>query len=46
MDLTLVNLRCLLAIADRGSFTGAAAVVGLTQSAVSRNIATLERHGP
>lgn len=39
-----MNLRCLLAIADRGSFTGAAEAVGLTQSAVSRNIATLERH--
>lgn len=40
MDLR--HLRCLVAIVDRGGFTGAAAVLGTTQPSVSRTLAALE----
>lgn len=43
MDLTLVGLRVLRETAERGTFTAAAAALGYTQSAVSRQIAALER---
>ncbi|WP_460514627.1 LysR family transcriptional regulator [Flindersiella endophytica] len=43
MDLTIAQLEALLAVSDAGSFTGAAEVLGLTQSGVSRTIASLER---
>src|SRR6195952_2091899 len=43
MDLSLPALRVLREVADRGSFTAAAAATGYTQSAVSRQIATLEK---
>jgi DNA-binding transcriptional LysR family regulator len=37
------SLRVLLAVADAGSFSAAAAALGLTQSAVSQHVAALER---
>ncbi|GAB3399525.1 LysR family transcriptional regulator [Flindersiella endophytica] len=43
VDLTIAQLEALLAVSDAGSFTGAAEVLGLTQSGVSRTIASLER---
>ncbi|BCB87455.1 LysR family transcriptional regulator [Phytohabitans suffuscus] len=39
----LAQLRALVAVADRGSFTRAATDLGLTQSAVSHALAALER---
>ncbi len=45
-DQTLVdlrNLRALVAVADQGSFRGAARSLGYTQSAISHQIALLER---
>ncbi|MEV7085794.1 LysR family transcriptional regulator [Streptomyces sp. NPDC093085] len=42
-DVELRQLRCLVAIIDEGSFTGAAAELGLSQPAVSRQLAALER---
>jgi DNA-binding transcriptional LysR family regulator len=42
MDLSLTALRILREIAERGSFSAAAAATGYTQSAVSRQAASLE----
>jgi DNA-binding transcriptional LysR family regulator len=39
----LRNLRAVIAVADSGSFRGAARALGYTQSAVSHQVATLER---
>jgi DNA-binding transcriptional LysR family regulator len=43
MDLSLSGLRVLREIADRGTFTSAAAALSFSQSAVSRQVAALER---
>jgi len=43
MDLTVTGLRVLREVAERGTFTAAAAALGYTQSAVSRQVAALER---
>src|SRR5579862_5556725 len=43
MDLELRHLRCLVAIADSGTFTDAGIELGLSQAAVSRNVLALER---
>ncbi|MFG2600238.1 LysR family transcriptional regulator [Streptomyces sp. NPDC048462] len=43
MEPSLTGLRVLREIAERGSFTAAAAGLGYTQSAVSRQVAALER---
>ena len=42
MDMELRHLRCLVAIADTGGFTGAASELGVTQPSVSRALAALE----
>lgn len=42
MDLTLLGLRVAQEVAARGSFSAAADALGYTQSAVSRQVATLE----
>src|ERR1700761_8823764 len=42
-DASLVALRVFRAVAERGTLTAAAAALGYTQSAVSRQIASLER---
>lgn len=42
-DASLVALRVFREVAERGTFTAAAVALGYTQSAVSRQIATLER---
>jgi DNA-binding transcriptional LysR family regulator len=41
-DPTPAGLRVLVAVSERGSFTAAASALGYTQSAVSRQVATLE----
>src|SRR3954454_24779702 len=41
-ELTLVRLRVVQEVAARGSFTAAADALGYTQSAVSRQVASLE----
>jgi DNA-binding transcriptional LysR family regulator len=43
MDVELRQLRCLVAIVDEGSFTDAAIALGVSQAAVSRTLASLER---
>lgn len=43
MDVTLTGLRALVAVVDAGSFTDAATELGLSQAAVSRGVAGLER---
>ena len=43
MDVSLTGLRVFREVAERGTLTAAAAALGYTQSAVSRQIATLER---
>ncbi|MCC5477572.1 LysR family transcriptional regulator [Streptomyces barringtoniae] len=42
-DIELRQLRCLVAIVDEGSFTDAAIALGVSQAAVSRTLAGLER---
>ncbi|MET8586921.1 LysR family transcriptional regulator [Streptomyces collinus] len=42
-DVSLTALRVLRAVAEQGTFTAAAGTLGYTQSAVSRQIAALER---
>ncbi|MFF2382698.1 LysR family transcriptional regulator [Streptomyces sp. NPDC058108] len=43
MDVELRQLRCLVAIVDEGTFTDAARALGVSQAAVSRTLASLER---
>ncbi|WP_033289590.1 LysR family transcriptional regulator [Amycolatopsis jejuensis] len=43
MDLELRQLRCLVTIVEAGTFTDAAVELGVSQAAVSRNLASLER---
>ncbi|MFI0816251.1 LysR family transcriptional regulator [Streptomyces sp. NPDC021098] len=43
MDVELRQLRCLVAIVDEGTFTDAAIALGVSQAAVSRTLASLER---
>ncbi|MFK4084526.1 LysR family transcriptional regulator [Kribbella sp. NPDC020789] len=42
MDLELRQLRCLVAVADAGTFTDAGIDLGISQAAVSRNVLALE----
>ncbi|MDI3385059.1 LysR family transcriptional regulator [Streptomyces sp. B-S-A8] len=42
-DVELRQLRCLVAIVDEGGFTDAALALGVSQAAVSRTLASLER---
>ena len=42
-DVSLVALRVFREVAERGTLTSAAAALGYTQSAVSRQVASLER---
>jgi molybdate transport repressor ModE-like protein len=42
-EVSLTALRVLRAVAERGTFTAAATALGYTQSAVSRQIATIEK---
>ncbi|WP_281450495.1 LysR family transcriptional regulator [Paenarthrobacter nitroguajacolicus] len=43
MDVELRQLRCLIAVVEQGTFTDAAIELGMSQAAVSRNIAALEQ---
>ncbi|MFF5493635.1 LysR family transcriptional regulator [Streptomyces aquilus] len=43
MNVELRQLRCLVAIVDEGTFTDAALALGVSQAAVSRTLASLER---
>ncbi len=43
MDVELRHLRCLVAVVDTGGFTDAAIELGVSQAAVSRTLAGLER---
>ena len=42
-DVSLAGLRVVREIAERGTFTAAASSLGYTQSAVSRQVATVEK---
>src|SRR5260370_13079415 len=42
MNIELRQLRCLVAVAEAGSFTDAAIDLGISQAAASRSVATLE----
>jgi DNA-binding transcriptional LysR family regulator len=42
MDVELRHLRCLVSVVDSGTFTDAGIELGISQTAVSRNIAALE----
>jgi DNA-binding transcriptional LysR family regulator len=42
MDLQLRHLRALVAVVDAGTFTDAAAALGVSQAAISRSVAALE----
>ena len=42
MNIELRQLRCLIAIAEAGSFTDAAIDLGISQAAASRTLASLE----
>ncbi|MEU1179882.1 LysR family transcriptional regulator [Streptomyces sp. NPDC005820] len=44
MGVEVRQLRCLVAIVDEGSFTDAAIALGVSQAAVSRSLASLERN--
>lgn len=43
MDVEMRHLRCFLAVIDEGSFTDAGIQLGMSQAAVSRNLAALEQ---
>jgi hypothetical protein len=43
MDVRVHQLRALVAVVDAGTFTDAATVLGVSQAAVSRSVAALER---
>jgi DNA-binding transcriptional LysR family regulator len=43
MDVEVRQLRALLAVVETGTFTGAAAVLGISQASVSRTVVALER---
>ncbi|MGW1839668.1 LysR family transcriptional regulator [Streptomyces sp. NPDC002067] len=43
LDVTLAGLRVVREVAERGTFTAAAEALGFTQSAVSRQVAAVER---
>ena len=43
MDVQVRQLRALVAVVDAGTFTDAATVLGISQAAVSRSVAALER---
>ncbi|GAA3678245.1 LysR family transcriptional regulator [Arthrobacter ginkgonis] len=43
MDVELRHLRCLVAVVETGSFTDAGIELGISQAAVSRGVAALER---
>ncbi|MGV9834740.1 LysR family transcriptional regulator [Nocardia niigatensis] len=43
MDVTVIGLRVLREVAERGTFTAAAQTLGYTQSAVSRQVAAMEQ---
>ncbi|MFJ4210053.1 LysR family transcriptional regulator [Paenarthrobacter sp. NPDC089675] len=43
MDVELRQLRCLVSVVEEGTFTDAAIALGMSQAAVSRNVAALEQ---
>ncbi|WP_115788615.1 LysR family transcriptional regulator [Arthrobacter silvisoli] len=44
MDIEFRQLRCFVAVVDEGTFTDAGISLGISQTAVSRNVAALEEH--